>query len=136
MTSIRLAYRPIALAALIALCTPFVWSQSQPAVPQGPSGGFGEHLRSAPSARNAVLTNRPFAPIAKQSEDSSIAEIDMFVGESRVFPTPGVARIAVGNGNILTAAALDGKEVILICIRDGLIATKPCMKYEYEPGTT
>lgn len=30
----------------------------------------------------------------------------------------------------------DGKEVILICIRDGLIATKPCMKYEYEPGTT
>jgi pilus assembly protein CpaC len=37
----------------------------------------------------------------------------MFVGESRVFPTPGVARIAVGNGSLITAAALDGKEVIL-----------------------
>lgn len=37
----------------------------------------------------------------------------MFVGESRVFPTPGVARIAVGNGSLITAAALDGREVIL-----------------------
>ncbi len=37
----------------------------------------------------------------------------MFVGESRVFPTPGVARIAVGNGSLITAAALDGREVII-----------------------
>jgi Flp pilus assembly secretin CpaC len=40
-------------------------------------------------------------------------ELEMFVGESRVFPAPGVARIAVGNGSLLSAAALDGKEVIL-----------------------
>ena len=37
----------------------------------------------------------------------------MFVGESRVFPTPNVGRIAVGNGQIMTAAALDNKEVIV-----------------------
>jgi Flp pilus assembly secretin CpaC len=42
-----------------------------------------------------------------------LAEIEIFVGESRVFPTPGVGRIAVGNGAILTAAALDNREVIL-----------------------
>lgn len=113
MSYIRLAYRPIALATLLAVSTQHVFSQTQPVLPQGAAGGFGEHLRAAPAARNATVTNRPFAPIAKQAEDSSIAEIDMFVGESRVFPTPGVARIAVGNGNILTAAALDGKEVIL-----------------------
>jgi len=29
----------------------------------------------------------------------------------------------------------ESREVILICIRDGLLAEKPCMKYEYEPGT-
>jgi hypothetical protein len=29
----------------------------------------------------------------------------------------------------------DDKEEILICMRDGLLAEKPCMKYEYEPGT-
>ena len=37
----------------------------------------------------------------------------MFVGESRVFPTPGVARIAVGNGQIVTATALDEKDVMV-----------------------
>lgn len=47
------------------------------------------------------------------NSENSQTEIEMFVGESRVFPAPGVARIAVGNGNLLTAAALDGKEVLL-----------------------
>jgi pilus assembly protein CpaC len=44
---------------------------------------------------------------------SPLTEIEMFVGESRVLPAPGVARIAVGNGQLLTAAALDGQEVLL-----------------------
>lgn len=77
-------------------------------------GGFGEMLR--PTSRKAAQTaleNRPYAPIARPDDEGQIPEIDMFVGESRVFPTPGVARIAVGNGSLLTAAALDGKEIIL-----------------------
>lgn len=54
------------------------------------------------------------APTPKlKSDESAVPEIEMFVGESRVFPTPGVGRIAVGNGNILTASALDKKDVIL-----------------------
>ena len=40
-------------------------------------------------------------------------EFEMFVGESRVFSTPGVARIAVGSGQVITANALDGKDVII-----------------------
>lgn len=44
----------------------------------------------------------------------------MFVGESRVFPTPGVARIAVGNGKVLTAAALDKKAVIIFANNVGV----------------
>jgi pilus assembly protein CpaC len=60
-----------------------------------------------------VLVNQPYAPIRKADEPIDIPEIEMFVGESRVFPTPGVARIAVGNGQLLTAAALDGRETIL-----------------------
>jgi pilus assembly protein CpaC len=55
----------------------------------------------------------PYSPIRKQDEQADIPEIEMFVGESRVFPAPGVARIAVGNGQIMSAAALDGKEMIL-----------------------
>lgn len=42
-----------------------------------------------------------------------IPEVEMFVGETRVFPAPSVARIAVGNGQIMNAASLDDKEVIV-----------------------
>ena len=60
-----------------------------------------------------MLVNQPYAPIRKADSQLDLPEIEMFVGESRVFPTPGVARIAVGNGQIMTAAALDGRETIL-----------------------
>ena len=56
---------------------------------------------------------QPYTPIKKTDDQSHIPEIEMFVGESRVFPTPGVARIAIGNGHILGAASLDDKEVIV-----------------------
>ncbi len=68
-------------------------------------GGMGEHLRHTTS--NVIKT------IPSKKPEAEVAEIEMFAGESRVLPAPGVARIAVGNGQILTAAALDGKEVIL-----------------------
>ena len=67
-------------------------------------GGMAEHLRSSGIGA---------AQLSSQKAEAAPAEIEMFAGESRVFPAPGVARIAVGNGQILTAAALDGKEVIL-----------------------
>jgi pilus assembly protein CpaC len=50
---------------------------------------------------------------AREDGGQWMPEIDLFVGESRVFSAPGVARIAVGNGQIMSAAALDGKEVII-----------------------
>jgi pilus assembly protein CpaC len=82
-----------------------------PAAPE--VNGYAEQLR--PTRRRAVQTidNRPYAPIKKPTDEGQIPEIEMYVGESRVFPSPGVARIAVGNGAILNAAALDGKEIIL-----------------------
>jgi pilus assembly protein CpaC len=92
---------------------------SVPAVANTPSAGAarrdasGEILRAKPGARRDAARNTPYAPVKKVDDDGQIPEIDMFVGESRVFPTPGVARIAVGNGSILSAAALDEKETIL-----------------------
>jgi pilus assembly protein CpaC len=61
----------------------------------------------------ATLVNQPYAPIRNEDDAAQLPEIEMFVGESRVFPTPGVARIAVGNGRIMTAAALDGRETLI-----------------------
>lgn len=77
-----------------------------------PAPGYAEQLR-ARRKPSPVLVNQPYAPIRKTDDQADIPEIEMFVGESRVFPTPGVARIAVGNGQLLTAAALDGRETIL-----------------------
>lgn len=60
-----------------------------------------------------------YAPIPVNQGESEVGEIDMFVGESRVFPAPGVSRIAVGNGKLLTASALDDKEIILFANGEG-----------------
>lgn len=78
--------------------------------------GFGEKLKPI-ATRRASAPSQPYQPFpmmtARDDDKAQLAEVEMFVGESRVFPTPGVGRIAVGNGGILTAAALDNKEVIL-----------------------
>ncbi|HET9642449.1 MAG TPA: pilus assembly protein N-terminal domain-containing protein, partial [Burkholderiaceae bacterium] len=87
-----------------------------------PRNGFAETLRPTKkrtTAKPGLIENVPYAPIQPTDDEAPIPEIEMFVGESRVFPAPGVARIAVGNGSILTAAALDGKEVILFANATG-----------------
>lgn len=112
-----LSILPLCVAAAMA-CTTSA-AQTPATAPTGaeskaPTPGYAEHLRpsnKAPRAR--TLQNAAYAPISKPAHEAEIAELEMFVGESRVFPSPGVARIAVGNGSILNAAALDGKEVIL-----------------------
>ena len=81
-----------------------------------PHNGFAPlltptHIAGARGQKASYQT--AYQPIQSAPSDSQLPEIEMFVGESRVFPAPGVARIAVGNGQILTAAALDKKEVIL-----------------------
>jgi pilus assembly protein CpaC len=81
--------------------------------------GYAEQLRPTRKKSARTIDNRPYAPITKPSDEGQIPEIEMYVGESRVFPSPGVARIAVGNGAILNAAALDGKEIILFANATG-----------------
>ncbi|RZL40550.1 MAG: hypothetical protein EOP35_00505 [Rubrivivax sp.] len=84
------------------------------------SGGFGTALKpTVKRGTKAGTPAAPYTPIQSGGNDGQIAEIDMFVGESRVFPAPGVARIAVGNGRLLSAAALDEKEVILFANGEG-----------------
>jgi len=76
--------------------------------------GYAEMLKARHAAAGkAALPAQPYNPIKRLDDEGQVPEIEMFVGESRVFPAPGVARIAVGNGALLTAAALDNKEVIL-----------------------
>lgn len=54
-----------------------------------------------------------YEPVRKQDDQSAVPEIEMFVGESRVFPALGLARIAVGSAQVITASALDDDQVIM-----------------------
>lgn len=67
----------------------------------------------AAAARTPAAAALPAAGVLKPDDPGPVAELEMMVGESRVFPAPGVARIAVGSGQLLTASALDEREVIL-----------------------
>jgi pilus assembly protein CpaC len=107
---------PLVLSScvLLAFATPLHAQDTLSGQPSATQvNGFGEQLRPTKRKSPQVIDNRPYAPIKKPTDEGQIPEIEMFVGESRVFPAPGVARIAVGNGAILNAAALDGKEIIL-----------------------
>ena len=84
-------------------------------IPQMPAADarnrYGSSLQSL---LNPVRVQRQSdEPIPKLNDPGRIYEIEMFVGESRLLPAPGVVRIAVGNGQIMTATALDKKEVII-----------------------
>ncbi|WP_263563967.1 pilus assembly protein N-terminal domain-containing protein [Paucibacter sp. DJ1R-11] len=109
------------LSLALALTLPGSPSLAQPAAASG--NGYGEQLKaSSPGTAGAgkpakpgraSINPAPYEPIKNSGDSGHMAEIEMFVGESRVFPAPGVARIAVGNGSLMSAAALDEKEVIL-----------------------
>ena len=114
----------LALGALHAAVVARTAAQPQPVTAPVPTptiessdrkplrNGYAENL--TPITRRPSAANRqPYAPIKPLNDQSTIPEIEMFVGESRVFPTPRVARIAVGNGQIMNAAALDSREVIV-----------------------
>lgn len=85
---------------------------------KAPVNGFAETLTPR-KRRPAQAKDVAYAPVKAIDDLGQIPEIEMFVGESRVLPAPGVGRIAVGNGRLLTAAALDKKEVLLFANEAG-----------------
>ncbi|MCW8179043.1 type II and III secretion system protein family protein, partial [Verminephrobacter eiseniae] len=105
------AGRALRRGLLLACCAAWPASaQTPPETADLSRGGFAPQLQAR---KPAPTPSQPYLPIRKQDDQAQVPEIEMFVGESRVFPSPGVARIAVGNGKVLTAAALDEREVIV-----------------------
>ncbi|MFD2452445.1 pilus assembly protein N-terminal domain-containing protein [Ideonella paludis] len=94
--SLRPKASPQALYALAALCLPW---------------GLQAQTPGTPAARS---TTTP-APAAVAE-----AEVQLYVGETRLFPAPGVKRIAVGNGQLLTANVLDGRDVLVFANAPGV----------------
>lgn len=93
--TLRPTARPQTLCALAALCLPF----------------------TALAQTNATPPARSTAPAAAPVAD---AEVQLYVGETRLFPAPGVKRIAVGNGQLITANVLDGRDVLVFANAPGV----------------
>lgn len=47
-------------------------------------------------------------------------EFELQVGETRVLPHPGVKRVAIGNGQVLSAVAAEGREVVVFARAEGV----------------
>ncbi len=138
MMNTKIERFPLTIATMVSLCgalgigavPTLTLAQSPSPSPSQPSGtivdvppaiagaasgarnGYAEKLTPTVK-RKAGVQAQPYLPIKQQNDQDQVPEIEMFVGESRVFPAPNVGRIAVGNGQIMTAAALDKKEVLV-----------------------
>lgn len=66
------------------------------------------------SAVSAQTPRSTAAASAPPVVDEVPAELELFVGETRVLPSPKVARIAVGNGRVLSASVVDERDILLI----------------------
>src|SRR5690606_38522598 len=87
------------------------WSQWNDGTidPGGPRGsaGLGTPLPPAGSLARIVGDN---------------IVVDMFVGETRIFSAPDVARVAVGDGSVIHAAAADQREVVVFARTPGTVS--------------
>lgn len=70
------------------------------------------------AATNVPVTSAAAAPAAPavpaNPADDVVQEISLYVGEAKTLPLAGVTRVAVGNGKLITANVLDGREVLLL----------------------
>lgn len=73
--------------------------------------------------RNSLVDGRlPQLPNPAQVSASTVESrvIELFAGETRVISAPDVGRIAVGSNQVLTAAAIDKNEVLIMANQPGL----------------
>jgi pilus assembly protein CpaC len=97
---------------IASLCISLIAAPS-PAWAHGVASRAHNSGTAATSAHGATNAQDNAGQGVSQSDAEPAQELEMFVGESRVLPAPGVARIAVGSGQVVTANALDGKDIIV-----------------------
>jgi pilus assembly protein CpaC len=97
------------------------FSAAQAAEPAAGEGGAftlaAQQTDSAirPAGTSEALVSRQNKTAPRSAPATGFAaEIEMFVGETRVIAEPNAGRLAVGNGKALSAAVLDDREILLI----------------------
>ncbi len=88
-------------------------------------------LRDAPTVSDHLPAPRPFRQLllcltallpcaCAVTLAVDPVELTMFEGETRVIPEPNAGRLADGNGQVLSAAVLDDREILLIANKVGI----------------
>ena len=94
----------VAIAAVLALGAPSVGAQSPRTEPF--------HPLAQPARIDAHLSGGDAQPA--RSDAAAAQPLTLYVGQAHVLIEPGVRRIAVGNGRVVQATALDDRQVLLI----------------------
>lgn len=58
--------------------------------------------------------------LASPSAWPAVEALELQVGETRVLPHPGVKRVAIGNSQVLSAVAAEGREVVVFARAEGV----------------
>ncbi|MCP5267049.1 MAG: pilus assembly protein N-terminal domain-containing protein [Burkholderiaceae bacterium] len=84
--------------------------------------GLGFVLSAFPSGRVWGQGVSPLAIGVSPAPASRVAVTELFlrVGEAQVIEMPGVRRIAVGNGRVIQATAMDNKQVLVVPETEGV----------------
>ncbi|MES2950574.1 MAG: pilus assembly protein N-terminal domain-containing protein [Pseudomonadota bacterium] len=112
----KLSGQSVALAVFCLSAHATDVSAPSPAV-AAPAKAISTAKRAAPKPLEVIAAEPP-APLELKS--GFAGEIELFAGETRVITEPKVARLAVGNGKILSAAVLDNKEMLLMATEPGV----------------
>ena len=110
------------LLALAVVPAQLSWAQNPPNTPRGTPAPTAQGTKPKPTVTVANMPGTPapagqMAPVPASPAalaNDSVEELSLFVGEAKTLPLAGVTRVAVGNGKLVTANVLDGREVLLL----------------------
>lgn len=76
--------------------------------------GSGCRLRGCAAAIATLASLLGFAPTGAASGPSPAQVVELLVGQAHVIDEPSVRRIAVGNGRVIQATALDERQILVL----------------------
>ena len=83
------------------------------------AGGSPSHAAGTPGRAKATATGPMPSPLEQDPSHADLQRITLDVGQTHSLPAPGVARVAVGSGQVVQATTVEGKEVLLFARGEG-----------------
>lgn len=92
---------------------------AQPVSPPGISTTIGANEAALRAGRQSDLAGRLNPVRSNQSPESSTRHLTLVIGHAHVLRQPTIKRIAVGDGKVIQATALDNRQVLVLPEKEG-----------------